>query len=231
MAATILLVEDDSTFCYLISERLRDEGYKTLCAHDGMTGLHMLEQHEPDLVLLDVMMPVMDGWETCRRIRDICDVPIIMLTCRTSELDIVRGLEMGADDYVTKPFGMQELLARIQAALRRRRYLVTETAVVEVDDRLVLDRARRQAMVDGKARDLSATEFRLLACFVENPNRVLTHKSLLTQVWGWEYADEKDYLKVYVCRLREKIEQDPRRPQYILTERGLGYRFQVSRYL
>jgi two-component system KDP operon response regulator KdpE len=119
------------------------------------------------------------------------------------------------------------LLARIQAALRRRKYLITEQERVEIDDRLVLDRSRCQVLMDGQVVDLSATEFKLLACFVDNANRILTHRSLLTQVWGWEYADEKDYVKVYVSRLRAKIEPDPDRPRYILTERGLGYRFQV----
>jgi two-component system KDP operon response regulator KdpE len=227
MAATILLVEDDETFCYLIGERLQEEGFEVVVAHDGAMGLHALERHRPDLVLLDVLMPIMDGWETCRLMREVSDVPIIMLTCRTSQGDIVRGLEIGADDYVTKPFDTPELLARIQAALRRRKYLITEQERVEIDDRLVLDRSRCQVLMDGQVVDLSATEFKLLACFVDNANRILTHRSLLTQVWGWEYADEKDYVKVYVSRLRAKIEPDPDRPRYILTERGLGYRFQV----
>ncbi len=231
MAATILVVEDDETFSYLIGEKLRDEGYEVLFGNDGAMGLHMLEHHQPDLVLLDVMMPVMDGWETCRRMREISHVPIIMLTCRTSQVDIVRGLELGADDYVTKPFGMPELLARIRAAMRRRRYHIAEPDRVEIDDRLILDRARCRVLVDGQAVDLSATEFKLLACFLDNANRILTHQSLLTQVWGWEYADEKDYVKVYVSRLRAKIEPDPGHPQYILTERGLGYSFQLPGHL
>jgi len=227
MEPTILLVEDDSTFCYLISEKLRAEGFRVLRANDGVTGIQMLQQHQPDLVLLDVMMPRMDGWETCRRAREISDVPIIMLTCRTDEMDIVRGLELGADDYVTKPFSTMELLARIRAALRRGSQPIAGKAIVHIDDRLVIDRTRREVLVDGRSVELSATEYRLLTCFLDNVNRILTHQSLLTQVWGWEYVEQTDYVKVYVHHLRQKIEQDPKRPRYILTERGLGYRFQV----
>jgi two-component system KDP operon response regulator KdpE len=227
MEPTILLVEDDSTFRYLIAERLRDEGYAVLFAADGVEGLRVFREHQPDLVLLDVLMPRMDGWETCRCLRQFSDVPIIMLSCKTDEAEIVRGLELGADDYVTKPFGTRELLARIQAALRRRACPIVDRALVEIDDRLAVDRDRREVRVDGRAVDLSATEFRLLTCFLDNANRILTHQSLLTQVWGWEYIDQRDYVKIYVHHLRQKIEENPARPRYILTERGLGYRFHV----
>jgi DNA-binding response OmpR family regulator len=173
------------------------------------------------------MMPRMDGWETCRRIRERSNVPIIMLTCMTDEKDIVRGLELGADDYVTKPYRRLELAARIQAALRRGRHPITDEPLVRIDDRLAFDRAEHQVIVDGQSTDLSATESRLLGCFVDNANRILTHQSLLRQVWGWEYAEETHYLKVYVHYLRRKIESNPRRPRYIVTERGIGYRFRI----
>jgi len=226
MKATILLIEDDSTFSHLIGEGLEDKGFQVLFARDGVEGLRMLQKHRPDLVLLDVMMPRMDGWETCRRMREISDVPIIMLTCRTDELEKVRGLELGADDYVTKPFSAVELVARIRAALRRGGHPLATKQWVQIDDRLMVDRARCEAFVDGQRVDLSAIEYRLLICFLDHANVVLTHQSLLTQVWGWEYAEEKDYLKVYVHHLRKRIERDPQHPRYILTERGLGYRFQ-----
>ena len=227
MQATILVVEDDETFGYLLGEQLKDEGYQVLMAQDGVRAVKMVLEHHPDLVLLDVLMPRMDGWEACRRIREISDTPIIMLTCRSSELDKVRGLELGADDYITKPFSRLEFVARVRAVLRRAKHPAALGDTVKVDDWLTIDRMYRQVCVDGQAEDLSAIEFKLLTCFLDNANRILTHQSLLTQVWGWEYSEETDYLKVYIHRLRQKIERDPKRPLYILTERGLGYRFQI----
>lgn len=225
MEATILVLEDDEGLTWLLAEQLKDEGYRVLFAGDGVRGLQMIQEHEPDLVLLDVMMPRMDGWEACRRIRETSDVPIIMLTCKTEEQDIVRGLGLGADDYVTKPYRRRELIARIEAALRRRSHPLIEKPIVQVDERLVLDRTQHQVLVDGQAVDLSATEYKLLSCFLDNPNRIITHQSLLTQVWGWEFTEETHYLKVYIHHLRYKIEKDPKNPAYILTERGVGYRF------
>jgi DNA-binding response OmpR family regulator len=229
MEATILVLEDDEGLSCLLSTQLRDEGYQVLLAGDGVQGLRLMHEHQPDLVLLDVMMPLMDGWETCRRIREVSAVPIIMLTCRTAERDIVRGLELGADDYVVKPYRRSELLARIQAVLRRRGSPLTDRSIVRIDERLAFDRTRYQVLVDGRAVDLSATEYKLLSCFVDNANHTLAHQSLLTQVWGWEYAEEIDYLKVYVHHLRQKIEHDPKNPCYILTKRGIGYRFNLPR--
>jgi two-component system KDP operon response regulator KdpE len=227
MDATILVIEDNRELCFLLGEQLEDRGYEILWAGDGVQGLEIMQHRQPDLVLLDVMMPRMDGWETCRRIRETSNVPIIMLTCMTDERDIVRGLELGADDYVTKPYRQRELVARIQAALRRRRCPIVDEPMVRIDERLSFDRAEHQVVVDGQPTDLSATESRLLGCFVDNVNRILTHESLLRQVWGWEYAEETHYLKVYVHHLRKKIERNPRRPSYIVTERGIGYRFKA----
>ncbi|MGD8624953.1 MAG: response regulator transcription factor, partial [Anaerolineae bacterium] len=143
------------------------------------------------------------------------------------ELDIVRGLELGADDYVTKPFSLMELAARIRATLRRRKPPSSTNGSTRVDGRLRLDRSSCQIVVDGETQDLSPIEFKILSCFLDNAGRILTHRNLLSQVWGWEYTDQTDYLKVYIHHLRKKIEKDPSRPSYILTERGLGYRFQV----
>jgi DNA-binding response OmpR family regulator len=226
MEAKILIVEDDEELCYLVGEELRDNGYRILLAGDGVEALQMVRNQQPDLVLLDVLMPRMDGWETCRCIREISDVPIIMLSCRSAELDKVRGLELGADDYVSKPFGHKELKARIQAALRRCSSTPVSEEIVRVDHRLVIDRTRREVFVDGKLVPLSATEYKLLACLLDHAGRVLTHQSLLTQIWGWEYAEETDYLKVYVHHLRRKLEEDAGQPRYILSERGVGYSFQ-----
>jgi two-component system KDP operon response regulator KdpE len=191
-------------------------------------GLRILQQEHPNLVVLDVMMPRMNGWETCKRIRQYSDVPIIMLTALGQELDKVRGLEMGADDYVTKPFSLAELVARVRAALRRGKQPLAANVTVQIDDRLIVDRAQRQVVVNGQKTELSPTEFRILDCFLDNLGRILTHQSLLTQVWGWEYLDETDYLKVYIHHLRKKIEENPSKPRYIVTERGLGYRFQAN---
>jgi DNA-binding response OmpR family regulator len=227
LAVTILIVEDDKTLAHLLSEDLQDEGYQVLLADDGVQGLQAIRAYSVDLVVLDVLMPRMDGWETCRSMRRISDVPIIMLTAKGDVLDRVRGLELGADDYITKPFNSMELLARIRAALRRRNHPFVEQTRVQLDGRLAVDRAHHELFVDGQAVELSAIEFKLLACLLDNAGRISTHQSLLTQVWGWEYAGETDYLKVYIHHLRKKVEPDPSQPCYILTERGKGYRFQI----
>jgi two-component system KDP operon response regulator KdpE len=227
MASTILVIDDERDLVELLCTKLKTEGYQLVFAYDGVQGLHAFQRYRPDLVLLDVLMPRLDGWEVCGRIRELSDVPIILLTALSGDLNLVRGLEMGADDYVIKPFSLIELSARIRSRLRRCKHHNTLSTRVRVDEHLIVDRALCQAVVDGKAVDLSPTEFKLLVCFLENTGRILTHQSLLTQVWGWEYAEQIDYLKVYVHNLRKKIEKDPRRPSYILTERGMGYRFQM----
>ena len=223
----VLVIEDEEDLCRLLRDRLQKEGYQVLSARDGVEGLRVVHEHQPNLILLDVMLPRMNGWEACRRIREFCDTPIIMLTALGTEPDKVRGLELGADDYVTKPFSLAELVARVRAALRRYKNPLADSSTVRIDDRLLIDRARRLAFVDGQGIELSTTEYRILSCLLDNAGRILTHQSLLTQVWGWEYVEEIDYLKVYIHHLRKKIEKDPRKPNYILTERGLGYRFQI----
>ena len=227
MEATILIVEDDKELGRLLRENLQDRGFQVLLAHNGLDGLQLLQKHRPDLVLLDVMMPRMDGWEACRRIRETSDTPIIMLTARRDEQDKVRGLQLGADDYVIKPFSVAELTARIQAVLRRYIHPVVPEYIRQIDDRLAIDQARNQVLMYGQAIELSDIEYRLLNCLLDQAGCVVTHQNLLTQVWGWEYADEVRYLKVYIHRLRAKIEQDPQNPVYIITERGRGYCFQI----
>ena len=225
--AKILVIEDEEDVVRLLRFRLEQEGYEVLSACNGVEGLRVLQQENPSLVVLDVMMPRMNGWETCKRIRQYSDVPIIMLTALGQETDKVRGLELGADDYVTKPFSLAELVARVRAALRRGAQPLAANVTVQIDERLMVDRAKRQVVVNGQKTELSPTEFRILDCFLDNLGRILTHQSLLTQVWGWEYLDETDYLKVYIHHLRKKIEENPSKPRYIVTERGLGYRFQA----
>lgn len=228
MSYKILVIEDEESLAELLQLVLQGEGYQVFSAKDGVEGLQILWEQSPDLVLLDVMMPRMNGWEACRRIREYSDIPIIMLTAMGSEQDKVRGLELGADDYLTKPFSMAELVARVRSALRRQAYPTAKNGVLRVDERLTIDRVRCQVIVDGERQELSATEYRILSCLLDNAGRVVTHQSLLTQVWGWEYAEETNYVKVYIHHLRQKIERDPRNPTYILTERGLGYRFQTN---
>lgn len=227
MDATILVVDDEPDYRELLSDELQGQGFTLLFACDGAQALDVLQRQAPDLVLLDILMPRMDGWEACHRIRQISDVPIIMLTCLGRDEDKVRGLELGADDYLAKTASRAELIARIRAVLRRRHYPIVRGDAIHLGDRLTLDCSRRQVIVDGRPVRLSAHELQLLTCLVENAGRLLTHQSLLTHVWGWEYANDVDYLKVYIHHLRQKICPDPRHPRYILTERGLGYRFVI----
>jgi len=195
-------------------------------AYEGDQALDMVEQESPDLVLLDIAMPGMDGYETLRRIRGFSDVPVIMLTARDGVLDKVKGLELGADDYVTKPFDHLELLARVKAVLRRldMPQPVSRAPSFSSGD-LSVDFATRHVRLRGELVSLTPIEYKLLYHLVRNAGRVLPHETLLAKVWGREYLDEIDYLRVYVRRLRVKLEDDPERPRYILTERGLGYRF------
>lgn len=227
MTDRVLIIDGDEDLVRALRRQLEEEGFRVLAACSGVEGLDILQSQHPSLVLLDPVLPCMSGWELCRWIRECSGIPIIVLTALARNEDKVRGLELGADDYVTKPFHCPELIARVHAVLRRSRSPWYENVTVRIDDRLLLDRARCQAIVDGQKVALSSVEYKLLECFVDNPGRVLTHQSLLSQIWGWEYVDERSYLKVYVCNLRKKIERNPRKPEYILTERGLGYRFQA----
>jgi two-component system KDP operon response regulator KdpE len=192
-----------------------------------MEGLKQLYDGRPDAVILDIMMPEMDGWELARRIREVSDVPILMLTARCQEDDVVKGLQIGADDYVSKPFSLKELEARVSAVLRRAKDAEedTEEGIAYSDEHLIVDASRWEVWRGGSKVDLTSTELQLLLYLVENGGRVLTHRQLLEKVWGPEYVDELDYIKLFIWRLRQKIEPDPRRPSYLITERGVGYRF------
>jgi len=233
MEKTILVVDDDPAFVRLVSKALTHEGYEVLTAGDGQEALRLLFAHKPGLVLLDVVMPRMDGWQTCSRIRELSDAPIIMLTGeQKSEEDVVRGLNYGADEYVIKPVGNKELLARVRTVLRRADLSTspgTEKEIAYNDDYLTVDVAKRMVMVNGERVKLTPTEFRLCALLVENAGRVLTHKQVLEKVWGWEYADDLDYVRIYVWHMRQKIEPDPAQPRYIITEPGVGYYFQKAK--
>jgi two-component system KDP operon response regulator KdpE len=225
MADKVLIIDDDLTLLDLLKQSLEKAGYKVLTATNGIDGLQMLYKGKVDLVILDVMMPRMDGWETCARIRGISDVPIIMLTAKDKEADTLKGFQYGVDDYVTKPFSFHELTARVKAILlRTRKAPPDKERRVYVFDELVLDADNSQVKLHGKPISLTPTEFQLLLTLAENAGRILSHEQLLSQVWGPEYVGEPGYVKRYIWYLRQKIEDDPSNPQYILTERGFGYK-------
>jgi two-component system KDP operon response regulator KdpE len=202
------------------------EGYQVAEASNGLEALEKVRDELPDLVLLDVMMPEMDGFETLRRLREISTVPVIMLTVKSDEEDRIRGLELGADDYVTKPFSPRELASRIRAVLRRAEMpSPVARTIITIDDWLEIDFRQREVIAGGERIRLRPTEYRLLYHLVNNAGWVMTHEMLLSKVWGYEYRDEAGLLRLYITYLRKKIEPNPSSPRYILTERGVGYRF------
>ena len=217
----ILVVDDERRMVGFIRLNLEQDGFEVVEAYNGTEALERLRDSLPDLILLDVMMPDIDGFEVLRTIREVSQVPVIMLTAKGEEDDKVKGLELGADDYITKPFSPRELVSRVRAVLRRgTSFEEDEQGVIEVDDRLKIDFGRREVWVEGKLVKLRPTEYRLLYHLVQNAGWVLTHDQILTKVWGYEYRDEPHYVRLYVNYLRKKIEKDPIR---IATVRGLGY--------
>jgi len=222
----ILVVDDEPRLTSMMRLNLETDGLRVQVASSGREALDALREELPDLILLDVMMPNMDGFETLRRIRVASQVPVIMLTAMNEENDRIKGLELGADDYVNKPFNYREVLSRIRAVLRRH-YLPAPATVglITVDDRLTIDFQKREVLINGERVNLRPTEYRLLYHLVQRAGYVVNHNDLLARVWGPEYHDETHYLRLYVTYLRQKIERDPANPVYILTERGVGYRF------
>ncbi|MBX3002867.1 MAG: response regulator transcription factor [Anaerolineales bacterium] len=224
MNQRILIVDDEPRFIRLIEANLQTEGYQILQAKDGKQAVEQAANGKPDLVLLDVMMPEMDGFQACERIRQFSNVPIIMLTARGEEDQRIRGLNLGADDYIVKPFSAGEMLARVRAVLRR-----AQTAAPESGETLFsrgslqIDFARAEVRLDGELVSLSATEYRLLLQFAHSAGRILTAEDLLRNVWGEEYKDEKEILWVSISRLRQKLEKDPKQPELIVTHSGEGY--------
>ena len=222
----ILVVDDEERMVRFIRLNLEHDGFQVSEAFNGKEAIQKIRDVTPDLILLDVMMPDLDGFEVLETIREVSQVPVIMLTAKGEEDDRVRGLELGADDYVTKPFSPRELVSRVKAVLRR-----TEGAsgsmhgLIEVDDRLKIDFDRREIWLEGKLVKLRPTEYRMLYHLVQNAGWVVTHDQLLTKVWGYEYRDEPHYVRLYINYLRQKLEANPSEPKYILTERGVGYRF------
>lgn len=222
----ILVVDDEERMVRFIRMNLEHDGFEVSEAFNGKEAIHKIREVTPDLILLDVMMPDIDGFDVLETVREVSNVPVIMLTAKGEEDDRVRGLELGADDYVTKPFSPRELVSRVKAVLRR-----TEGAsgsmhgLIEVDERLKIDFDRREIWLEGKLVKLRPTEYRMLYHLVQNAGWVVTHDQLLTKVWGYEYRDEPHYVRLYINYLRQKLEANPSEPKYILTERGVGYRF------
>ncbi len=222
----ILVVDDEQRMVDLIRMNLEIEGFQVIEATNGVQALDEVRKHIPDLIILDIMMPQLDGFEVLRMLREFSSVPVIMLTAKGEEEDKVRGLELGADDYVTKPFGARELISRVKAVLRRTHTVVEPSeTIIKIDDRLSVDFNKREVIVEGERIKLRPTEYRLLYHLIENAGWTVPHEQLLAKVWGYEYRDETHYVRLYVNYLREKIEEDPSNPKYILTERGIGYRF------
>jgi DNA-binding response OmpR family regulator len=222
----ILIVDDEERMIRFIRMNLEHDGFQVAEAFNGKQAIQRIRDVTPDLILLDVMMPDLDGFEVLETIREFSNVPVIMLTAKGEEDDRVRGLEKGADDYITKPFSPRELVSRVKAVLRR-----TEGAtgsmhgLIEIDQRLKIDFDRREIWLEGKLVKLRPTEYRLLFHLVQNAGWVVSHDQLLQKVWGYEYSGEPHYVRLYINYLRQKLEKDPADPKYILTERGMGYRF------
>lgn len=227
MEATILIADDSIEFTEMIQSYMEQHNYKVVAVANGQEAINYLTgNHRVDVILLDVMMPGVDGWEACRQLREITNVPILMLTALGRESDVVHGLDLGADDYMVKPFHLSELKARVEAHLRRARMSGWESPYPAYSDgELYIDLPNREVRLRGMHVSLSPTEFRLLACLVRNAGVVVTHKNLLSEVWGPDYLQDIRSLKLYVRYLRQKIEPDPSQPCYILTEWGVGYRF------
>lgn len=225
MAEKILVIDDEETTVELLRLLLERRGFEVIKAYSAEEGLRKAYRHQPDLVLLDIMMPDMDGWDVCKRLREMSDVPIIFLTARSEGKDVVRGLEMGADDYVVKPYDNDELVARVRAHLRRSpKPNMSEELVFNGGD-FRINFMNREVRVRNEIKHLTPKEFNLLGVLVRNAGRVVPRNELVTEAWGEEYGDAIDSLKLYIHYLCQKLETEPERPEYILTSRGVGYRF------
>ncbi len=230
MGQRVLVVDDEAAIVELVSYNLSREGFEVLVTADGAEALKMARKEAPDLVILDVMLPSMSGLDVCRQLRRETEIPIILLTARKDEVDRVLGLELGADDYVTKPFSPRELVARVKAILRRSRGREDESGDSHEISRtgLTVDLERREASLDGKTLHLTFTEFELLHILAKNPGRAFTRDDLLMRVWGQDFFGDARTVDVHVRHLREKLREDPQTPRFIETVRGVGYRFRES---
>lgn len=229
MKPTLLVIEDDPVYSNLLDQLLTNKGFQVQVAHDATAGLQFAYSLKPDAVILDIMLPGVDGWQICSRLRDVSDVPIIMLTAFGSKDNVVKGLNLGADDFIIKPVTTNELVARIRAVLRRSVKVKNDNAgsrnEVVIFDNLTVDFRKYQVTVDGKRINLSPIEFRLLSALIHHQGQILSHEFLLREVWGSEYMGEVEYLRQYISYLRYKLEKDPTKPNLIHNEWGYGYRF------
>lgn len=233
MAERVLIIEDDTEFSKILELMLIKKGFQVDVAYNALTGLQKAYTYKPDAVLLDIMLPDLDGWQTCARFREMSDVPILMLTALSSEENVIRGLNLGADDYIIKPVTTEELSARLRAVLRRTNHSNNgnnghtgqSRRAIFTHENLVIDFDRHEVTIDGEWVYLSSTEFRLLSVFAQHQGRILSHEFLLREVWGSEYINEVDYLRLYISYLRRKIEVDSSKPNMIHNEWGIGYRF------
>ncbi|HQN04425.1 MAG TPA: response regulator transcription factor [Anaerolineaceae bacterium] len=233
MTELVLVVDDELTLQETIAFQLTRQGYEVVVSSDGEDALEKARAHRPDLIILDIMLPKLDGFEVCRILRQEMNTPILMLTARDDEIDRVVGLEVGADDYLTKPFSMRELLARVKALLRRVRLIKEEANVVKEQDSevlhiggLVIDLNRHEIRRNNEVINLKPKEYELLICLAKHPGRVYSREMLLEQIWGWEYIGNSRTVDVHIRWLREKIEEDPANPRHLITVRSAGYRFE-----
>jgi DNA-binding response OmpR family regulator len=222
---TILLIDDDTTLRELLSEHLQMAGYRSLVAADGPTGLRLADESRPDLIVLDLMIPGMDGWQVCERLRSESSIPIILLTAKGEEMDKLRGFRLGVDDYVTKPFSFAELVARVHAVLSRVGRSAVPVHVLTSGD-LTIDFDQPRVTVGGRPVELTRTEYRLLETLARNAHRTVATDRLIEEVWGPGYAGEVEQVKHFIWALRKKLEADPGDPKHLITERGFGYRFE-----
>lgn len=226
MREKILLIEDDVEFLNLTKTWLQNARYEVITAEDGAEGMRRVYSTRPNLVLLDANLPKMDGWEVCRRIRDMSDIPVLMVTVNGQKTDRLRGFNLGADDYITKPLEFPELIARVQAILRRAGSGAPDDGPSTFHDgEIEVDWRSRQVWVRGERVKLSPIEFKILACLIKNRGWIVTHEQLLEKAWGPNYIGDKSFVKLYIRYLRQKIEQNPHEPKFIMTERGIGYYF------
>ena len=227
MERTVLVVDDEKPILDILKFNLEKEGFQVLGASDGEEGLLLALTKNPDLILLDIMLPKMDGFDVCKRIREKSNVPIIMITAREEEVDKVLGLELGADDYITKPFSIRELLARVRANMRRFAGDAKEESgeIIRASENLIINTTKYEAIKNGVTLDLTLREYELLKFLVVQPNRIFSREALLSSVWGYEFYGDVRTVDVTVRRLREKVEDDSSNPTYILTKRGVGYYF------
>ncbi|MDF1515856.1 MAG: response regulator transcription factor [Anaerolineae bacterium] len=226
----ILVIDDEPELLLLVRTILTHEGFQVLMADCGQEGLRTIQTHQPDLILLDIMMPGLAGWDVCTHVLQSFNIPIIFLTALTGDDEIVQGLNLGAVDYIAKPFSSKILVARVRAALRNADHDIQNNAfTVYADDHLYIDLEQHRIKVNQNLMDITGTEFLLLSYLLNHANQVVTFSEILCHVWGAEYQGTNNYVHVYIWRLRQKIEKDPKRPRYLLSVPGIGYRFEISR--